>query len=214
MFEIDTFILWRSLSAGADSSLGQSGPRPYVLGHRGSSSEAPENTISACLLALEDGADGVEIDVQASKDGIPVVFHDADLSRMTGEPAPVVGHTLKELQALPLKRKDGSFTSEHIPTLEGLLEALPRGTICNVELKSQLSQGPKATFHLARVLHLYRDRLQILVSSFDPRLLVGLRRRLVDLPMGLLWDRESPWLVKAGVLAPMIRPIALHPHRS
>ncbi|HET6765392.1 MAG TPA: glycerophosphodiester phosphodiesterase family protein [Longimicrobiaceae bacterium] len=58
-------------------------PHALILGHRGASAEAPENTMRAFRLALEHGADGVELDVQRSADGVPVVIHDPTLERTT-----------------------------------------------------------------------------------------------------------------------------------
>src|SRR5215211_2975476 len=58
-------------------------PRPLILGHRGAPRGAPENTLRAFRLALEEGADGVELDVQPSADGVPVVLHDDTLDRTT-----------------------------------------------------------------------------------------------------------------------------------
>ena len=52
--------------------------QPLIIGHRGASAHAPENTLAAFKMALDAGADGIEFDVQLSKDGVPVVIHDAD----------------------------------------------------------------------------------------------------------------------------------------
>ena len=57
--------------------------KPLIIGHRGASGEAPENTISACSLAVQHNADGIEIDVQLSADGRAVVMHDATVDRTT-----------------------------------------------------------------------------------------------------------------------------------
>ena len=56
-----------------------------VFAHRGASGYAPENTLDAFLLAIEQGADGIELDVQLSKDGVPVVIHDETVDRVTGQ---------------------------------------------------------------------------------------------------------------------------------
>jgi len=54
---------------------------PLILGHRGASAIAPENTLAAFACAIRDGADGIEFDVRLSRDGLPVVIHDASLKR-------------------------------------------------------------------------------------------------------------------------------------
>ena len=55
--------------------------RPLIIGHRGASADAPENTLAAFALALEQGADGIELDVQLCADGVPVVMHDDTVDR-------------------------------------------------------------------------------------------------------------------------------------
>jgi glycerophosphoryl diester phosphodiesterase len=54
---------------------------PLIIAHRGTSLIAPENTLAAFALAIESGADGIELDVRLSRDGVPVVIHDATLQR-------------------------------------------------------------------------------------------------------------------------------------
>ena len=70
-----------------------------VWAHRGASAYAPENTLEAFLLAAEQGADGVELDVQLTKDGIPVVFHDWDLKRAAGVDRKIRDCTFEERQS-------------------------------------------------------------------------------------------------------------------
>ena len=75
---------------------------PLIIGHRGSSALAPENTMAAFALALEEGADGVEFDVRLARDGVPVVIHDATLERTAlrkGRPEDFDSARLQELDA-------------------------------------------------------------------------------------------------------------------
>jgi glycerophosphoryl diester phosphodiesterase len=88
----------------------------WVIAHRGASADERENTLPAFERAIDDGADFVELDVQASKDGALVVFHDLDLDRLTPLRGPLRQRTLAELR-------------EHgIPTLDDVLD-LTRGRI-------------------------------------------------------------------------------------
>jgi glycerophosphoryl diester phosphodiesterase len=77
------------------SYLERSGPRVYA--HRGGCALGPENTVAAFDLGLAAGADGLELDVHASADGVPVVIHDATLDRTTGASGPVSSKTVAEL---------------------------------------------------------------------------------------------------------------------
>lgn len=104
---------------------------PWILGHRGASSHAPENTMASMSLALEHGADGVEYDVQLSGDGHAVVFHDSDLARTTGAKGAITDLSLGELENLSLGHH--SQTSCRIPRLQSILERV--GGIHNLEIK-------------------------------------------------------------------------------
>lgn len=115
-------------------------PRPaqqvLVTAHRGSSAEAPENTLSAIRLAIAQGADWVEIDVQEVGDGTLVLLHDEDLQRVAGDPRGVW-----ELDHAALAKLEAGawfsprFAGEPIPTLAEVLD-LARGRIgLNIELK-------------------------------------------------------------------------------
>ena len=104
--------------------------RPLVLGHRGSPARAPENTLLAFRLALEEGADGVELDVQPDGDGAPVVIHDATLERTTDRAGEVAALSWDEIGAA---RAGG----EAVPRLEEAAAwAAESGAWLNVEIKS------------------------------------------------------------------------------
>jgi glycerophosphoryl diester phosphodiesterase len=102
------------------------GPRPLIIGHRGASGDAPENTLAAFDLAMAQNADGIEFDVHLSKDGVPVVIHDFTLKRTTSGRGRVRDHTAAELKRLDAGswfnrrfpgRADPSYAGESIPTL-------------------------------------------------------------------------------------------------
>src|SRR5512145_1466819 len=110
--------------------------RPIVFGHRGASAEAPENTLAAFRLAVERGADGVELDVWRCASGELVVAHDDDLRRVGGSPLVVRKAPLAALRAVDVGSWKGErFRGERVPLLDEVLEAVPSGLV-NVELKS------------------------------------------------------------------------------
>jgi glycerophosphoryl diester phosphodiesterase len=116
-------------SESPDSPMPDFPPRPLVLGHRGAPAQAPENTMAAFRLALEQGADGVELDVQPAADGVPVVIHDDTLDRTTDSSGIVA--------ALPWERiARARSRGEPVPRLEEVAEwAAETGAWLNVELK-------------------------------------------------------------------------------
>lgn len=109
-----------------------------IIAHRGASKEAPENTIAAIELALEQGVDAVEFDVRLSKDLIAVLIHDTTLGRTTNDALNrrVDQLTYEELSLLDAGSWFSSdFANEHIPTLEDALNVLKNRGVAFIELK-------------------------------------------------------------------------------
>ena len=108
-----------------------------VIAHRGSSETAPENTLAAFRLAVEQRADFVELDVQESLDGEVIVMHDADLMRVGRSPHKVWEANAADLRAVDIGSFAGpQFASERVPTLAEALDACKGGSRVIVELKS------------------------------------------------------------------------------
>ena len=110
---------------------------PLIIAHRGASALAPENTIAAFAKALESGADGVEFDVRLSKDGVPVVIHDATLLRTAGVNYQVADLTAEQLadvdagswfNAAYPANADPAFAAEGVPSLRTVLQHLENAT--------------------------------------------------------------------------------------
>jgi glycerophosphoryl diester phosphodiesterase len=153
-------------------------PRTLVLGHRGSPASLPENTLASFQRALEEGADGVELDVQLSAEGVPVVIHDPDLDRTTDGTGPVGAHAAAELASL---RAGG----EPIPTLaEALAWRRERGVVMNVEIKHRRGAAP-----VLEALRRDGGAEGTFLSSFHLRVLEELRAANAELPLYLLSKR-------------------------
>ena len=98
--------------------------------HRGARFDAPENTLAAIKAAIERGAAWVELDVRYTSDGVPVLFHDADVSRTTDGTGPLENYSLKDLQALDAGSWfNESFAGTPVPTLEEALK-VSQGKVC------------------------------------------------------------------------------------
>ena len=189
--------------------------RPLVLGHRGASAEAPENTLAAFRLALVQGADGVELDAWRCASGEVVVFHDADARRLAGSPLRTTEATLAELRALDVGAWKGErWRGERIPRLEEALEALGTAVV-NVELKSVRPPGdPRLALAVARLLRAGPARDRALVSSFDWTLVAAFRLAAPEVATGLLFEARSAWRRLAGAAAWLLRPQSLHPEAA
>ncbi|MCR5148835.1 MAG: glycerophosphoryl diester phosphodiesterase membrane domain-containing protein [Eubacterium sp.] len=107
-----------------------------VTAHRGDAKHAPENTLAAFRLAIENGADVVELDVRETLDGEIVVCHDKNLSRTTGVDANVEDMTFEELRKLSASGKfEDKYPDEKIPTLREAIEVVEAPVGLNIELK-------------------------------------------------------------------------------
>jgi glycerophosphoryl diester phosphodiesterase len=189
------------------------GGRPRVLGHRGASADAPENTLAAFRLALAQGADGVELDVRRCASGEAVVLHDADARRVAGVPLRVDRASLAELRALDVGAWKGErFRGERIPTLGEALEAMP-GAYVNVELKAA-GRDLRLAAAAARAIEAAGAAGRVIVSSFDYRLLVAFRVAAPRIPVGLLFDAESPGRAATWLALRLLGPSAVHPGRE
>lgn len=111
--------------------------KPIIVGHRGAQGLAPENTLAAFQVAIDLNIDGVEFDVQRTRDGAPVVIHDDDVDRTTNGAGHVWDHTLADLQALDAGNWfDPRFRGEQVPTLRAVFDLLkPTDLLLFVELK-------------------------------------------------------------------------------
>ncbi|NQW16628.1 MAG: hypothetical protein HQ478_04000 [Chloroflexi bacterium] len=109
-----------------------------IIAHRGDSASAPENTFTSFDLAIEKGFDNVELDVQLTSDGVPVVIHDATLDRTTDGTGPVSEISLADIRRLDAGGwKDPAFKGERIRTLEEVLERYADKLRLHLELKSR-----------------------------------------------------------------------------
>lgn len=150
---------------------------PLVIAHRGASMYAPENTIAAFELAVEMGADAIELDTMLSVDGIPIVIHDHSLGRTTDGSGNVSSKTVAEIKLLDAGSVfDVRFSGEKIPTLEEVFSAVGKKIMINVELKNYASpfdRLPETVVSLVMEKEL-SDR--VLLSSFNPIALIKAQR--------------------------------------
>jgi glycerophosphoryl diester phosphodiesterase len=151
-----------------------------ILAHRGASDARLENTLPAFTHALERGADGVELDVQLSRDGEVIVFHDPDLARLAGRQERVENLTWDELARVQLHR------DQRIPRFADLLAAWPTDRWLNVELKAGGAAVAK------EVVRLLAGRPLVILSSFDPRMLLAARAAGSNYEHALLLAAQSP----------------------
>ena len=168
---------------------------PLIIAHRGASADAPENTLTAFALAQEQGADGIELDVMLSADGLPVVIHDDTLDRTTPAQGLVAARAAAELAELD------------VPTLDDVFLAFGPSLLYNVELKlySWRDHGLEAA--VADRIAAYHLESRVLISSFHPACVRRARQHLTRAtPIALL--HHTHWLRAAHHLLAIE---AIHP---
>lgn len=189
-------------------------PRALLLGHRGAMARAPENTLGAFRAAIDDGGDGVELDVQLTADAVPVVLHDDTLDRTTTLRGHPIRFEASELDACDAGSWFPGWTDdEKVPRLAEVFQLLPASSVVNVELK-----GPTPlTLGLERrTLEVIRDhpQIQVVVSSFHPAQLLAVRTFAPEIPIGLLFAGDNLLPLRTAWAAPVLMPDALHPHSA
>jgi glycerophosphoryl diester phosphodiesterase len=179
---------------------------PLIIGHRGASSVAPENTLSAFARAVRDGADGIELDVRLSRDGVPVVIHDATLPRTRLRKRFVARMTLAKLRQTDLgswfnqQHPDLArleYTRQTIPTLDEVFQLLanqaPQRFTIYVELKCGHSRNRNEQLASATADTVQRHGLkdQAILISFNLRTVARIKQLDGSLRTGALFGQPS-----------------------
>lgn len=183
-----------------------------ILGHRGASDDLPENTLEAFRAALEQGADGVELDVMRCGSGEVVVCHDEWLMRLAGLRWEVARTPWWKLARADVGVHRGR-PSARIPLLTDVLEALPREAVVNVELKCDAPDDRGLSVEVGRLVEAHGAADRVFVSSFNPLCLLRLARAYPRLRRGLLLDPDRAWLPQV-LWTPVVAKTSIHPHAS
>jgi glycerophosphoryl diester phosphodiesterase len=173
--------------------------RPLLLGHRGARHAAPENTFAAFDLAMDEGAEGIELDVRMNASGDVIVCHDVTLERVTDgrDRRPIHGLSSAECKAVRLAR------GEPLPFLRDVLGWVTRRGACvNVELKMDGHRRPALVRAVAELARAHAPPGDVLISSFNPLAVLGHRLLAPEVPSAWLIDSatagELTWLTRAG----------------
>jgi glycerophosphoryl diester phosphodiesterase len=194
--------------------------KTLIQAHRGASACRPENTLEAFSAAIEQGADGIELDVHLSKDGEIVVAHDARLERVSNGTGYINDHTLEELKSLDfgVLSQDGQSKDNRsqdslayrIPTLSEVFSLVkPSGLFVNIELKTTERLYPDLPEKLLALVREYSMDDRVIYSSFNHYSLKQIKALDPEAKIGLLYDlgMVDPW-----VYANYLSADAIHPH--
>lgn len=139
-----------------------------IYAHRGASGYAPENTLEAFKLAIKQGAEGIELDVQLTKDGEVVVIHDETIDRVSNKTGFVKDYTLAELREFSFDNNIEGYKNTKIPTLKEVLELLkPTNLMLNIELKTSIIWYENIEEKVLKLVYDADMRDRVIYSSFN-----------------------------------------------
>jgi len=192
-------------------------PAPLIIGHRGASAVAPENTMAAFREALAVGADGIEFDVRLASDGVAAVIHDSTLRRTGGVNQRVADLTSQELSKVDVGSwfNPGSFANETVPSLRELFDLFKlNDASMYLEMKcdSPAEYRPLAEA-CSRLINEYAFKERVVVECFQLPALQILKEVDSDIKTAALFDRvftDQSVITRATEIGAMA--VALH-HR-
>jgi glycerophosphoryl diester phosphodiesterase len=185
--------------------------RPLIIGHRGASMHAPENTLAAFALAMTQGADGIELDVKRCAGGEVVVMHDATVDRTTDGKGAVHELSLAQLRALDAGQ------GERVPTLDEVIDLTASSTppfLINIEVTNYSTPLDGLEQCVVEVVKRHNCAERILFSSFNPISVKRLAGLLPAVPRGMLYYHAMPVFLRDVWLAPFVPHEFRHPDFS
>ncbi|MDD3217625.1 MAG: glycerophosphodiester phosphodiesterase [Lachnospiraceae bacterium] len=180
-----------------------------IWAHRGASGYAPENTLPAFELAEKQGADGIELDVQLTKDGEVVVIHDEKIDRVCAKKGLVKDYTLQELKEFSFHNHMAEYAGVQIPTLREVYEQVKPTSLCvNVELKTGIFFYEGLEEKVLEIAHEYGMETRVWYSSFNHETLIRLKGLDSSVKTGMLY---ADGIVDAVNYAKKVGVDAMHP---
>lgn len=185
-----------------------------IYGHRGASGwdtkYAPENTMPAFEKAIEMGADGIELDVQLTKDGEIVICHDEKIDRTSNGTGWLKDYTLAELRELSFSKTHPEYGDIKIPTFREFLEFMaPTGKELNIELKTGVIFYDNLEEKTAAMVKEFGMEDRVIYSSFNHHSLSLLKQAVPDARIGLLMGEN---FVDVPSYTNIMQAEAVHPY--
>lgn len=160
---------------------------PEVIAHRGLSSKAPENTLSAIQAAIDAGSDRVEIDVQLTKDGEVVLMHDKNTKRTTDTDGYIYKMTLNEVKELDAGSWfSKEFQHETVPTLQEVLLLCGTDIDLKIELKPAYNNEIDLAETVVKIVEEYNMEQHVIISSFHAKTIEAVHAKNRSIATGLL----------------------------
>ena len=184
--------------------------KTLVWAHRGASAYAPENTLAAFKQAAESGADGIELDVQKTRDGRLVVIHDETVDRVSRATGWVKDFTYEQLKKVNVNQHFPKLGVQAVPTLEEVYELVkPTNMTVNVELKTGVVFYPEIEEQVLDVTKQMGMQERVVYSSFNHYTLQKIRRLCPEAVTGMLY--QDGIIGAAAYAKNTVQADALHP---
>ncbi|WP_077326826.1 glycerophosphodiester phosphodiesterase [Virgibacillus siamensis] len=169
-----------------------------IIAHRGASKVAPENTMSAFKIAYQSGADGIETDVQLTKDRVPVLMHDERLKRTTNGSGYIKNYTFHELQSLDAGSWfSKNFSGEKIITLHELLKwLLNKPLYLNIELKNNKIDYENLENIVVDMISQFHLQNRTIISTFNPTSVRRLRTVTQQIEIAYLTSKRKHNIIR------------------
>lgn len=160
------------------------------VAHRGFSAKAPENTQAAIRLAMQEPfVKWMEIDVQLTRDGVPVVIHDFSVDRTTTGKGKVKDLTWQEIRRMDAGIWKGKqFQGEQVPSLDEVLQLVKGRLKVNIELKTSGDMYPGLEEKVLERVHAHGMLSDVVLTSFEPQALHRAKETDPDVQVGLIID--------------------------
>ena len=158
-----------------------------IIGHRGAPSLAPENTIKSFQIALDNNVDGIELDVQLTKDNQLVVMHDLHTYKLNKKYNLINNYTFQEIQKM----------NPTVSKLEKVLKIMPPSIEIHIEIKSNQINNKIIITKIYNLIIKYKLAQQTIISSFNPFVLSMFKKLNYSIRLGLLWTLcpNEPWFI-------------------
>jgi len=183
---------------------------PFIIAHRGLHNQYPENTLESFEAAIQSNVDGIECDVQITRDGHVVVFHDSTLERM--------GHSQKFIQELTIEQvrevdivHPQSNKKAKIPTLLEVCDFIKDQCLFNIELKNYSFFDHCLEKAVLQILNTFKIESHILISSFNPISLRYFYKHAPHIERALLFYERQSWHNRRALFAPWAKVTTLNP---
>lgn len=185
---------------GRGDTMSAAEPVVEIVGHRGASHDAPENTLESTALGWKQNADAVELDIMLSRDGKIVVIHDKDTKRLAGVDKPVVEQSFDELRTLDVgKWKGAPWEGTRIPLFRDVLASIPAGKRLFIEIKCGSEVLPELKRELAAA---GRPAAQTALIGFSHKTIADAKQAFPDLQVFWIVDiKPNP---KTGKVPPTV----------